>query len=174
MMIALIGFTGAGKSTLGKLLTRYYGLPCYDNDDIVEKKSRMPIRDIFSIHGEKHFRELEAESIASIIHSTHYGVLVTGGGAPLLGSTRHLLSKHALTVHVEVPFDEIVRRLETDHTRPLIQGEHRERLTQLYHEREHLYDFAHVIADGTNLSMAAAKVMAAWMSFSKDARILSV
>ena len=164
-MIALIGFTGAGKSTLGKLLSRNYGLPCYDNDDFVEKMMNMSIREIFSIYGEQRFRELEAESIANRLNMTTHGVLVTGGGAPLAQETRELLAQRALTVHVKVPLAEIIRRLETDNTRPLLQGGNHERVTMLYKEREHLYDFAHVVVAGTDLSLAAAQVMAKWMYF---------
>lgn len=164
-MIALIGFTGAGKSTLGKLLSRNYGLPCYDNDEFVEKMMNMPIREIFSVYGEQRFRELEAESIASRLNTTRHGVLVTGGGAPLAKETRVLLAQRAFTVHVTASLDEIIRRLETDNTRPLLQGGNHERVTMLYKEREHLYDFAHEVVAGTDLLLAAAQVMAKWMAF---------
>ena len=163
-VIALIGFTGAGKSTLGKLLSRNYGLPCYDNDELVEKMMNMSIREIFSVYGEPRFRELEAESIASRLNTTEHGVLVTGGGAPLAKETRELLAQHALTVHVQVPLAEIIRRLETNDTRPLLQGGNHERITMLYNEREHLYDFAHAVVSGTNLQLAAAQVIAKWMA----------
>ncbi len=162
-MIALIGFTGAGKSTLGKLLARNYGLPCYDNDKIVEKKMKMSINEIFSNFGEKRFRELEAESIANLVNSSPIGVLVTGGGAPLLPETCQLLLSRAFTVHVYTPLSEILHRLEFDRTRPLLQGEIEERLTKLYNEREHLYDFAHAVVDGTNLRLAESRIMAKWM-----------
>ena len=164
-MIALIGFTGAGKSTLGKQLARNYGLPCYDNDEIVEKNMNMSINDIFATFGEKRFRELEAESIANMVNSSSIGVLVTGGGAPLLRETRQLLLNRAFTVHVDTPLSEILRRLEFDRTRPLLQGGIKERLNKLYNEREHLYDFAHAVVDGTNSLVAATQVMAKWMTY---------
>ncbi len=163
-MIALIGFTGAGKSTLGKLLARNYGLPCYDNDEIVAKNMKMSISEIFTAYGEVRFRELEAASIARILHQSPLGVLVTGGGAPLLPETRQLLASKAFTVHVYTPLADILHRLEFDSTRPLLQGGIQERLTKLYDEREHLYDFAHTMADGTNMRLAEVQVMAKWMT----------
>lgn len=166
-MIALVGFTGAGKTTVGKTLARRYGLPCYDNDEWVEKTERMSIRDIFSSYGESHFRQLEARSISRLLLTKSIGVLVTGGGAPLDATTRELLLAHAFVVHIAVPIEETLRRLAADTTRPLTQGGDRERILALYNERQHLYDFAHQRVTGMDGEIAAATVLAGWLNAKK-------
>lgn len=79
MKIALIGFRGTGKTSVGRILADRLGLPFFDTDAMVERRAGMPIPEIFRQHGEAHFRSLEREVIASLRAAE--GVISTGGGA---------------------------------------------------------------------------------------------
>ena len=169
-MIALIGFTGAGKSMLGRSLTMFYGLPCYDVDTLIEKQTGCTIARLFSEHGEAYFRAVEENVIASLLQSqstSNNCVIVTGGGAVLSENTRSLLYEHCFVVHVYAPLDVIVDRLRADQSRPLLQGtDFVEALAALHAARETLYDFAHVKIEMQNSYQAASLVLGKWLHFS--------
>ncbi|WP_317065446.1 shikimate dehydrogenase [Methanoculleus caldifontis] len=79
MKIALIGFRGTGKTSVGRILADRLGLPFLDTDTMVERRAGMPIPEIFRKKGEAGFRALERETIASLRDAE--GVISTGGGA---------------------------------------------------------------------------------------------
>ncbi|HOI13349.1 MAG TPA: shikimate dehydrogenase [Methanoculleus sp.] len=79
MKVALIGFRGTGKTSVGRILANRLGVPFYDTDALIERRAGMPIPEIFRRAGEAHFRALEREVIASL--RTAEGVIGTGGGA---------------------------------------------------------------------------------------------
>ena len=163
-MIALIGFTGAGKSSLGRELSATYGLRLADTDDLVERRLGMSVREVFVCHGEDYFREVEEQVIlAACSESVSYGVLVTGGGAVKSERVRDALRERCFIVHVTAALDVIEKRLGSDATRPLLAGDNLQAsLETLYRTREPLYAFAHVAVESYDLSMAASQVMAAW------------
>lgn len=78
MKVALIGFRGTGKTSVGRILADRLGLPFYDTDALVERRAGMPIPEIFRRAGEAHFRALEREVVASLRDVE--GVIGTGGG----------------------------------------------------------------------------------------------
>ncbi|MDK2890872.1 MAG: shikimate dehydrogenase [Methanoculleus sp.] len=79
MKIALVGFRGTGKTSVGRILADRLGLPFYDTDALVEQRATMPIPEIFRRAGEPHFRALEREVVTSLRNAE--GVIGTGGGA---------------------------------------------------------------------------------------------
>ena len=79
-MIVLIGFMGAGKTTVGHLLSARLGLPFVDSDLVIEQRSGRPVRQIFAEDGESAFRALEHEVIAGLLDGPDL-VLAVGGGA---------------------------------------------------------------------------------------------
>ena len=76
----LIGMMGTGKSVVGKVLEEKTGLRRFDTDEVVSSKSDMPVNEIFSTHGEGHFRDLETETLRSM-SLEEPAIIVTGGGA---------------------------------------------------------------------------------------------
>ena len=161
-MIALIGFTGAGKSTLGASLHVQLDIPCYDVDVMLEEQQKMKIADMFATFGEAAFRELEAGAIRSL-SGCEAGVIVTGGGAVLNADTRRWLNRHCLVVHVRTPIEVIARRMGSMQDRPLLAGDDPERvLRTLYEARQGVYDFAHLEVDGTDIEVASAVISDAW------------
>ncbi len=79
-MIVLIGFMGAGKTTVGRLLAARLGLPFADTDVIIEQRAGRPIREIFATEGETGFRALEHQVTARLLAGSET-VLALGGGA---------------------------------------------------------------------------------------------
>jgi len=80
-VIVLVGFMGAGKTTVGRLLAAKLGVPFTDSDHVIEARAGKPIPRVFADEGEPAFRQLEHEVIADLLHGEDT-VLALGGGAP--------------------------------------------------------------------------------------------
>ena len=138
--IALIGFMGAGKSTLGAELAGRLKRPFVDVDREIEEHA--PIGQIFATEGEPAFRAREAKHVREALHAAVPSVVALGGGAVGTDQVRALLRDHAFSLHVEVDADAAWARSQgTD--RPLAVDEPRFR--ELYEQRAPLYREA---ADG--------------------------
>ena len=152
MMIALTGFMGSGKTTVGKVLADFLGCPFMDLDDLVVKKAGKSIPDIFAQDGELAFRELEAQilrkTVAKYAEST--AVLALGGGAVLAPASAALLHEKTVCIYLRATLDTLLARLEGETAgRPLADASLADRLSS----REPLYEkTAHVIIDTDGLS----------------------
>ena len=134
--VALVGFMGAGKSSLGAEAAGRLGRPFLDLDLELERELGMTIAEIWAERGEPAFRELEEELTVEALADPVPGVLALGGGAILSERVRESLRDRALTLLVDVEVEEAWRRVrESD--RPLAADE--ERFRVLYEEREPLY-----------------------------------
>jgi len=91
-VIVLVGFMGAGKTTVGNLLAARLGLPFTDSDQVIEQRARRPVRQIFAEDGEPAFRSLEHQVIAELLDGPPL-VLALGGGAAEHPLTRVLLTR---------------------------------------------------------------------------------
>ena len=91
-MIVLVGFMGAGKTTVGHLLSARLGVPFVDSDLVIEQRSGRPVRQIFAEDGEPAFRALEHEVIGGLLEGPEV-VLAVGGGAAEHPGTRALLAR---------------------------------------------------------------------------------
>ncbi|WP_181362818.1 shikimate kinase [Sulfoacidibacillus thermotolerans] len=173
-MISLIGFTGAGKSSLGRVLAMRYGFLLWDLDHMIERKENMSIAEIFAEKGESYFREVEGNILKNIVsQGFSNSVLVTGGGAVLREQSRALLISRSFVIHLHADFKVIVQRLLHDKSRPLLQGGDMEStLAQLHAKREHAYEFAHLTVDSRDLEEAAAKIVGGWYEFNRRSQIL--
>ncbi len=161
-MITLIGFTGAGKSSIGRILALRYGFLIWDLDHLIAIQEGIPITEIFAVKGEDYFREIEAVMLASLLK--HQGILVTGGGAVMRAQSRELLLKHSFVVHIHSTLDVIVQRLQNDTSRPLLLGRDLNiALADLYEKREQAYDFAHMLVDSSDLEQSADRIVGSWL-----------
>jgi shikimate kinase/3-dehydroquinate synthase len=152
--LALIGFMGAGKSTLGAAVAGRLGRPFHDVDAKVEE-AHGPIWDLFAQRGEAAFRELEADFVRATCSERRPAVVALGGGAV---ETRGLLDDlDVFVVHVEVDADEAWRRVKGSR-RPLAQDELEFR--SRYAAREPLYREAAdaTAADEDGVILAAAGI----------------
>ncbi len=133
-MIVLIGFMGAGKTTVGRLLAARLGLPFTDSDEVIERQAGRPILRIFAEDGEPAFRQLEHRVIAGLLAGPD-AVLALGGGAASHPLTRSLLGP-VCVVYLRVGFAEAMSRVGGDHGRPMLA---RPGVPALYAERQALY-----------------------------------
>lgn len=150
--IVLTGFMGTGKSTVGRLLARRLGFTFLDLDELIEKEAGMPIKEIFSTHGEAHFRELESEVIKKL-SSGGLGdrlVVSTGGGAVVRQENRARLKSWGRLVCLTASNEEILRRVGNRPERPLLFGPDREeKMTRLLAERREAYSDCDLEIDTT-------------------------
>lgn len=137
-MIVLVGFMGAGKTTVGRALARLLGAPFVDTDVEIERRAGVPIAEIFSRWGEGAFRALERQVVAETLVA-HTGVVALGGGALCDPATRSLLASTASAdvVHLHVDLDEALRRIGDASTRPLLNSSG---AAQLFEDRTRLYE----------------------------------
>ena len=133
-MIVLIGFMGAGKTTVGRLVAAKLGLPFADSDQVIEQRTGRQIRRIFAEDGEPAFRDLEHSVIAALLASQDT-VLALGGGAPSHPVTRSLLAGLPV-VYLRVSFAEAMSRVGDDKGRPMLA---RPDIRSLHAQREPLY-----------------------------------
>jgi shikimate kinase/3-dehydroquinate synthase len=158
--LALIGFMGAGKSTLGEQVAERLGRRFVDLDRELERSMRQTISQFFGERGEAEFRELEAEAALETLTHARPAVVALGGGAVEAESIRRALRQHALTVHVEVdPATAWARVGGAD--RPLAQEE--TSFHALHEHRSPLYDEAAdaAVGDVDGIVLAAAGIDAA-------------
>ena len=100
--LALAGFMGAGKTTLGREVARRLGRPFVDLDHEIERETGTTIEDIFARDGESGFRLIETRVAASVLDRPDPAVIALGGGAVLSSETRELLARRAFTVLLEI------------------------------------------------------------------------
>lgn len=150
--IYLVGFMGAGKSSVAKELAKAYSLPVYDTDREIEKAAGMSVTEIFALKGEVYFREMETAALKKIPKENV--VVATGGGVILAEANRRLMMQEGMVIFLYADPVEILTRLEGDSTRPLLQGDKRMAVQSLYNSRLPLYkQAAHHEIDTTSQSI---------------------
>jgi shikimate kinase len=117
-VIVLVGFMGAGKTTVGRLLAAELGVPFTDSDHVVEDRAGKPIPQIFADEGEPAFRALEHQAIADLLGGPDL-VLALGGGAVEHPLTRKLLAE-APVAYLRVSYAEARHRVGGDGGRPML------------------------------------------------------
>jgi shikimate kinase len=130
---------GMGKSVVGKALEQKTGLPRFDTDEIISSKSKMPIKEIFSTHGEQHFRNLETETLRSM-SLEEPAIIVTGGGIVQRAENVDLLRQLGTVVWLDADEATLRTRIRGLRDRPLLQTANpRAALSELLAVREPLY-----------------------------------
>ena len=151
--IALTGFMGTGKSTVGRRLARDLGLKFLDIDDLIEKEAGLPVKEIFRTLGEASFRRTESEVIEKLRDGS-FGtgiVLSTGGGAVVDPLNRKRLRDWGVLVCLTASLDEILRRVGNRDDRPLLSGpDSRGTAERLMAERQEAYSEADFTVDTTS------------------------
>lgn len=158
MVAVLVGFMGAGKTTVGRIVAERLGQPFVDSDVLIEQRLGCSIRDIFSTQGEDYFRELEHATVADLVRGPE-GVIALGGGAVTYPRTRAVL-RNARVVYLRVSYDEAISRIRGDEFRPLLG---RPDLDQVYERRLPIYEGVSAFTidtDGRRPDVIALEVLA--------------
>lgn len=147
--IALCGFMGSGKSTVGKCLAKSYSLSFVDTDQMIEAQEKMTIPEIFAKKGEAYFRRAETEVIRALSHERGK-VISLGGGAVLSEENRKILKETGQLIHLGVSAETVIKRVGTASNRPLLSGKSEEEIRALLDARSSAYRDApaHIATDG--------------------------
>lgn len=145
--ITLIGFMGAGKSTLGAQLAGVLGLAFIDLDKEVEASAGMTIREIFGGKGESYFRELERKVMADLLSREEPAVIALGGGTPCFFDNIDFINKHSHSIYLKCSPETLLLRLKNDRKeRPLLAEKTQDELLGYIRakleEREGFYQMA--------------------------------
>ncbi|MFF0902875.1 UNVERIFIED_CONTAM: shikimate kinase [Kocuria sp. CPCC 205316] len=147
--VVLIGPMAAGKSFLALHMSKFYGYDFVDADQVIVSRYGV-ISKIFAEHGEKYFRDLEADTVAEILRDPDHAnaIFSVGGGAPMTPSTRELL-RHELVAYLEVDTETVLPRISGNRTRPMLQPDPERRWQELYDSRRACYEeLADITLDG--------------------------
>jgi shikimate kinase/3-dehydroquinate synthase len=119
-VIVLVGFMGAGKTTVGHMLAEKLGLPFVDSDLIIESRTGRSIREIFVADGEPAFREFEHEITAELLRGQD-AVLALGGGGVEHPATKDAL-RGSQVIYLRVGYEEAMLRVSHDEYRPMLRA----------------------------------------------------
>ena len=134
--LAIVGYMGSGKSTLGRLLARDLRLEFVDLDRAIVKKAGKGIPEIFAQRGEKHFRELEHEALRDALRGRFPTVVACGGGVVVRPENRSLL-REVTTIFLREDTDVLYER--TRGTGRPLRATSREEFVRRYAERLPFY-----------------------------------
>lgn len=153
--LVLIGFMGAGKTSVGKELAELLGCALYDTDQETERRAGMAISDIFRLQGEENFRKMETDTLRTLLEQAGqnggYTVISAGGGLALREENQRLLREHAVCIYLKTSPEQVLLRLQGDTTRPLLQGGNvREKVEELLAARGPVYEKAADITADTD------------------------
>lgn len=138
--LILIGFMGAGKTTVGKLLAKEKGMQFVDTDERIVSEQGMSIPDIFETYREPYFRDLETELLRRMQIDTSGSVISVGGGMPVREENRKLLRSLGCVIYLSATKQTILGRVQSDGSRPMLSGDDLERkVDSLMRAREALY-----------------------------------
>ncbi|MFE7629877.1 shikimate kinase [Kocuria sp. NPDC057446] len=147
--VVLIGPMAAGKSFLALHMSKFYGYDFVDADQVIVSRYGV-ISGIFAEHGEKYFRDLEADTVAEILRDPDHAnaIFSVGGGAPMTPSTRELL-RDEIVAYLEVDTETVLPRISGNRTRPMLQPDPERRWQELYESRRACYEeLADITLDG--------------------------
>ena len=155
MLIFIIGYMGAGKTTFGKKLASQLSYRFYDLDELIEMRHGKSITSIFNDLSEEGFREIEREILLEHLDDQNT-VIATGGGTPCFFDNMELMNQKGITVFLDIEVETIVERILNDSKlRPLLQNipenERFSFITRHLEERKTYYQKAKYILPGPDL-----------------------
>ncbi len=119
--IALIGFTGAGKSTVARILSKRYGVALRDTDELVEVQCKASVPELFRTRGEKFFRECEHDCLVRALDTPEHCVIACGGGIVTRPENTALLKEKSFVVYLHLKAEHALSRIDDMSSRPLLE-----------------------------------------------------
>ena len=135
-MIFLIGMMGAGKSTIGQLLSKKTGLSFIDLDDEIVKIEGLSLNKVFTLKGEKYFREIEAKTLKTVKSS----ICSCGGGIILNQNNVDFIKDHGISIFLNAEIKELSKRLVNSKDRPILKNKIKiVELEKIWRQRKKIY-----------------------------------
>jgi shikimate kinase len=150
--VYLVGFMGAGKSTVARRLARRLDWRFEDVDDLVEQREHQTVAQLFARRGEAYFRAVERTVLLDLVGLRH-AVVATGGGTFVDPQNRSVIARDGMTVWLDVPIDRLIARIPADGRRPLAAD--RAEFERLYALRRPAYEQADLRIDASRGSVDA-------------------
>ena len=149
--IILIGYMGAGKTTIGKALSKELGIIFYDLDWYIESRMRKTVSEIFAERGEEGFRKIEYNMLHEVAEFEDV-IISCGGGTPCFFDNMDYLNQQGLTVYLKAEPEVLYKHLQMAKVeRPLLKGKSKEELLTFIKEqlekREPFYTMARYTLD---------------------------
>jgi shikimate kinase len=150
--IYLVGFMASGKTTTAQALAARLGWRAEDVDDLIERRERMSVAEIFARYGEPYFRAAERD-ILRLLQPMRSVVVATGGGTFADADNRAAINLDGVSVWLDLPLAEVIPRIPLDGRRPLAAN--RAELERLYLARLDSYRLAHIHVAASHASPQA-------------------
>lgn len=163
--VFLIGFMGAGKTTVGRALAKRRRAKFVDLDNLIEQREGRAIAEIFASEGEQVFRRMERAALATLLQESSHGadlIAALGGGAFVEAENRDAIaSAGGTTVLLQASLSELQRRCQNDDSRrvrPLAAD--REQFAQLFAARQPAYEQAqfHVTTENRSIEQVVSAI----------------
>jgi shikimate kinase len=142
--VYLVGFMGAGKTTLARALAKRLGWRPLDVDELIESREGQTVAEIFARRGEAYFRAVERAVLVEQLAPRH-AVVATGGGTFVDPWNRAAINADGVSVWLDLPLEGAIARVPTDGRRPLAAN--RAEFERLFRARREAYGRAHVRLD---------------------------
>ncbi|MEC5425377.1 shikimate kinase [Virgibacillus sp. C22-A2] len=151
--IALIGFMGVGKTTIGRLVAQRLQRDFIDIDKEIERKYEMTPSEIFKIHGEHTFRKTERKMVSHFAKQ-ELKVISLGGGAFLQDEIKHISLKENIVIFLDISWESWKERSSIlIDRRPVLHGKNTTEMKELYYKRKELYAHHHLKVTTDDLSI---------------------
>jgi shikimate kinase len=148
--IYLVGFMGAGKTTVARALSKRLHWKHEDIDERIEARERRDVATIFRQEGEPYFRGIERQELVALL-GVRGVVVATGGGTFADPATRALMLRDGAVIWLDAPLTTILERVPLDGRRPLASD--RLEMERLYNQRLMAYGEAHLRLDASRSSV---------------------
>jgi len=144
--IFLVGFMGAGKTTVGRAVARHLEYAFFDLDELISARAGKSVQEIFAELGEAEFRSLESAAIHSCRRMVR-SVVALGGGAYVSEENRTVMRAIGKTVWLDCPIEICLKRISGDKSRPLL-GDDTQMRALLAQRRESYAEADYVVGSG--------------------------
>ncbi len=167
--IVLIGFMGSGKSTISHALSQIFAMDVIEMDQVIADREGMSISEIFEVHGEEYFRNLETELLREL--QNRKGVVIScGGGVPMRDENVIEMKKNGKVILLTASPETILNRVKNNHDRPLLENNKNVTfISELMEKRRNKYEAAADIVIQTD-GKSAFEICEEIIRLAKDAQ----